>query len=123
MASSGAPVPVASQAVPSLPMRYTACTPCTASTSHAAWDVDWRHPESGGTRDDGGAEVVEGVSGRAGGEGVEEDAGGLGALANLLARLTDATVAAQQIEYLVERRIVVQIRVEQLKQARICRIT
>jgi hypothetical protein len=63
--------------------------------------------ESGGTRDDGGAEVVEGVSGWAGRERVEEGAGGLGALADLLARLIDATVAAQQIQYLVERGIVV----------------
>jgi hypothetical protein len=63
--------------------------------------------ESGGTRDDGGAEVVEGVSGRAGGKGVEEGAGSLGALADHFPRLIDATVAAQQIQYLVERSVVV----------------
>jgi hypothetical protein len=86
-----------------------------------AWAL--RSAESGGTRDDGGAEVVEGVSGWAGREGVEEGAGGLGALADLFARLIDATVSAQQIQHLVERSVVVQIRVEQLKQPSICRVT
>lgn len=51
-----------------------------------------REPESGGTCDDGGAEVVEGVSGWADGKGVEEGAGGLGASPDLLARLIDAAV-------------------------------
>jgi hypothetical protein len=27
-------------AVPSLLTLYMACTPCTASTSHVAWDID-----------------------------------------------------------------------------------
>jgi len=52
---------------------------------------------------------VEGVSGWAGRERVEEGAGGLGAQADLFARLIDATVSAQQIQDLVERSVVAQV--------------
>ena len=112
------------EAVPRLLTLYTACTPCTASTSHAAWDVDTAVSagRSGGTGHDGRAKVVEGVSGRAGREGLEEGAGGFGAPADLAASLIDAAVVTQQVQYLPQRIVVVQVAVQQLEQPGIGRV-
>jgi hypothetical protein len=62
---------------------------------------------SGGTRHDGSAEVVEGVSGWADWERLEEDPGCFGAAADFVASLVDAAVVAQQVQHFMERVIVV----------------
>jgi hypothetical protein len=73
--------------------------------------------KSDGTRDDGGAQVVKGVSGRTGGEGVEKDARGFGTAAHLDASLIDAAVATQQVQYFTQSVVIMQIAVEQLEQS------
>jgi hypothetical protein len=77
---------------------------------------------SGGAGYDGCAEVVEGVSGRAGREGFEKSAGGFGTAADLAAGLIDAAVVTQQIKYFTQRVVVVQVAVEQLEQPRVGRV-
>ena len=57
--------------------------------------------KSGGTGYDGGAEVVEGVSGWADWERLEEDPGRFGAAADFVASLIDAAVVAQQVQHFV----------------------
>ena len=56
--------------------------------------------KSGGTSYDGGAEVVEGVSGWADWERLEEDPGGFGAAPDFVASLVDAAVVPQQVQHL-----------------------
>jgi hypothetical protein len=52
--------PPGSRAVPRSLTLYPACTPCTASLSHAAWDIDVRVTDD----DAGEAMVVQQLDGR-----------------------------------------------------------
>lgn len=77
---------------------------------------------SSGTGYDRCAEVVESVSGRAGGQRLEECAGRFGAVPDLLTGLVNAAVLTEQVQHLVQGGLIVQVRVEQLEQSRISRV-
>jgi hypothetical protein len=70
---------------------------------------------SSGTRNHRGAEIVECVSGRANGERIQQRAGRISATAHLFPRLVNAGVPTEQLQNFMQRTIVVEIGVEQLK--------